>query len=133
MKKYKLTKQDKELIEVAKKVIKKNYTNNSKISISVGTALKTNSGKIYKGVNIENKTSGPTSICGETSAIAQMVSDGERKINTIVSLWYYKGKWDILPSCGACRHIISQFGNPFIIISKTQKTKLNELYPLAVK
>ena len=133
MKTYKITKDDTNLIEIAKEVISKNYIENNLISCTVGSALITSKGKIYKGVNIHSKTSGPTSICAETAAIAQMVSDGERKIKTIVALWVHGKKWDVLPPCGACRHIISQFGNPWVIISKTRKTKLSDLYPLPVK
>ena len=124
----KLTIKDKELIEEAKKVIKKNYREDSKISSSTGASLRTIKGRIYKGVNIEIKSSAPTSICAEMGAIAQMVSNGERKIETIVALVFYKGKYAIGSPCGACRHIINQFGNPYVIISNNKKVKLKELY-----
>jgi cytidine deaminase len=133
MKTHKLKKEDLNLIEIAKEVISKNHIENDKISCSVGSALITGKGKVYKGVNIHSKTSGPTSICAETAAIAQMVSDGERRIKAIVALWVDGKKWDVLPPCGACRHIISQFSNPWVIITKTRKTKLSDLYPLPVR
>jgi len=134
MKTYKLNKKDKELIEIARQVISKNYRDDSAISSTVGSALITDSGKIYRGINIHSNSSGPTSICSETAAIAQMVSEGGKKVNTIASVSGVKGKKGyVLQSCGSCRHIISQFGNPFVIISKNKKTKLIDLYPLPVK
>ena len=129
MKRVKLTASDNELIEHAKQVISNNYSGKEPVISTVGSALRTKSGKIFKGVNMFITTSAPTSICAETSAIAQMISTRKENIDTIVSLWVDGNKWDVFSSCGACRHIISNFGNPWIIISKKQKIRLNELYP----
>jgi|APSaa5957512622_1039677.scaffolds.fasta_scaffold179713_1 cytidine deaminase len=135
MKTNSLTKQDKELISLARKTIRENKYENKSVSLSVGSVLQSQSNKIYRGVNIESKTSAPTSICAEMSAISQMVSDGDKKIKTIVAVYESSDKkiFKIFQPCGACRHIISQFGNPFVIISKNKKVKLNELYPLPIK
>ena len=130
MKIYKLTQKDLKLIEEAKKVIKRNYRNKGEVLSTVGASLESKSGKIYCGVNIESKTSAPTSICAETGAISNMLSNGEREIKTIVGLWIDGKKYGIMPPCGACRHIISQFGNPFVILDNNKKVKLNDLYPL---
>jgi len=130
VKKVNLTKEDKNLINIAKEVSIKNYVNNKDISCDVASALITDKNNVYQGINIESKMSAPTSICGETGAIASMVANGERKIKAIVAVSADKEETVILPPCGSCRHIISQFGNPWVIISKTKKIKLNELYPL---
>jgi len=133
MKTYRITEKDRELINVAKEVAIKSKIESKSISCDVGSALITNKWNIYKGINIENKSSAPTSICGETGAIASMITNGENKVKTIVALYYKNGKERIILPCGSCRHIISQFGNPYVIISKSKKVKLNDLYPLAVK
>ena len=140
MKKYKLNKQDRELIEVGKNTAIKGFVDDRKnnIGCDLGGAIITNSGKIFSGVNLEVKSSAGASICGERSAIMHMISQGEKNINTIVAVWisrdYKKNKrWGILPPCGICRHVISQFGNPYVIVNKTQKVKLKYLYPLPVK
>ncbi|MCD6247394.1 MAG: cytidine deaminase [Candidatus Diapherotrites archaeon] len=132
---YKLSKEDLELIKVAERAIRKNRIESKALSSSVGAALITNKGNVYKGVNIESHSSAPTSICAETGAIASMFASGERKIKTIVAVHMRVGwkRGKVLQPCGACRHIISQFGNPWVIISKTKKTKLSELYPFPVK
>ena len=135
MKLYKLGKKDKALIEIAKEVIEKNRIESEALSSSVGAALLTNKGNIYVGVNIESHSSAPTSICAEMGAIANMFASGERKIKTIVAV-HMRAGWKrgrVLQPCGACRHIISQFGNPWVIISKTKKTRLSDLYPMPVK
>jgi cytidine deaminase len=64
--------------------------------------------------------------------------NGKENISIIVALYddwpkYKKNDYLILPPCGACRHNLSKFGNPWVIVSKTKKAKLKELYPLPFK
>lgn len=131
MKTYPLTKQDKELIRIAKEIIDKNYRRNNAINTSVGCALMSNAGKIYKAINIQNKVSYPVSLDAEEGVIDQMFSAGCKKIKTMVSVHKLKKGYEIFQPCGHCRQLISQFGNPFIIISNTKKVKLKSLFPLA--
>ena len=81
--------------------------------------------------------SGGYSICGEKSAILHRLTKGQRDIDTIVAVWisrdYKKNKkWDVIQPCGSCRHVISKFGNPWIIVSRSKKVRLKELYPMPV-
>ena len=137
MKKIGLNKKDKELIILGKERAIKGFRNDN-LSCDLAGALITSTNKIYAGINMHFPKSGSLSICGERAAITQMVSNGERKINTIVAVWisrkYKKNKnWGILPPCGTCRHLISYFGNPWVIISKTKKVKFKDLYHLPYK
>ena len=137
MKKVGLNKKDKELIILGKERAIKGFRNDN-ISCNLAGAIITSSDKTYSGINMHVFSSGSLSICGERAAISQMVSDGEREINTVVAVWisrrYKKNKsWGILPPCGVCRQAISQFGNPWVIISKTKKVKFKDLYPLPYK
>ena len=129
MRYYKLTDEDKELIKLTEEIIKKNYKKGKTLSFVVGASLIASSGEIYGGVNIESRGSPPTSICAEMGAVAQMVVSGERAIKTVVAVGGWKGAGVIQP-CGACRHILSQFGNPFVIINEKNKVKLLDLYPM---
>jgi len=125
-----LTKQDFELVERAKDLIRRRK---SKIS-TVAAVLKTRNNKIFSGVNIEIECSAPCSICAEYAAIGTMVSEGEAQIDTIVAVWC-DDKCSILPPCGKCRQLISEFGDPYVIVeanNKVKKAKLSELYPLPV-
>ena len=135
MKKERLNAKDKELIQKGKEAAIKGFRNDN-LSCNLAGAIHTNSGKLYTGINMHVHSSGGASICGERSAIMHLISQGERDINTVVAVWisrkYKRNKeWGILPPCGICRHVMGQFGNPWIIISKTRKVKLKELYPIS--
>ena len=125
-----LSKQDLELVEKARDVIRKRKSKRSSVSV----ALRTSSGKVFYGVNIEIECSAPCSICAEYAAIGTMVSEGQNEIQTIVAVSSNRD-YSILPPCGKCRQFISEFGNPYVIIEiggKLKKAKLSELYPLPV-
>jgi len=131
MKTHPLTKEDRELIEIAKRVVDKNYQRKRAINSSVGCSLISSSGKIYIGSNIQNRVSYPVSIDAEEGAIEQMFTRGERKIKTIVSVHKIEKGYEIFTPCGHCSQLILQFGNPFVIISKTKKVKIKNFMPLA--
>ena len=93
-------------IEIAKNTRKNAYAPYSKYY--VGCALKTKSGKIYSGCNIENN--GVQSICAERVAFAKALSEGERDFEYIVICG---GKdlnnlEDCVP-CGYCRQFMNEF------------------------
>ena len=114
------------LIEVAMKSLKKAYNPYSKLS--VGCALKTSSGKIYDGVNIENSVYGLT-MCAERVAVFKAVSEGQGDIEEIAVV-ASTGK-PIYP-CGACRQVLSEF-NPRkkISLSDEKIITLLEIFPFA--
>ena len=125
-----LSKQDLELIEKARDVIRKRKSKRS----SVGAALRTSKDKVFCGINIEIECSAPCSICAEYAAIGTMVSEGENEIQTIVAVSSNRD-YSVLPPCGKCRQFISEFGNPYVIVEvggKLKKARLSELYPLPV-
>ena len=114
------------LIEAATKSLKKSY--NPYSGLSVGYALKTSSGKIYDGVNIENSVFGLT-MCAERVAVFKAVSEGNVDIEEI-ALVSSTGK-PIYP-CGACRQMLYEFDPNTIIYSSDGKTLiLLEIFPFA--
>jgi len=114
------------LIEVATKSLKKAYSPYS--GLSVGCALKTSSGKIYDGVNIENSVFGLT-MCAERVAVFKAVSEGNVDIEEIAVV-ASTGK-PIYP-CGACRQVLFEF-NPKtkIHLSDEKILTLLEILPFA--
>lgn len=72
----------------------------------VSALVKTKSGKIFKGVNIENAAYSPT-ICAERSALASAISTGEREFSYIIINGDSK---DTFP-CGVCRQFIREFAD----------------------
>ena len=98
-----MEKEIKELFNAAKDVKKRAYAPYS--DFFVGSALRTRSGKVFTGCNVENSSFGVT-ICAERNAIFKMVSEGEREISSILVIGDTER---FLPPCGACRQVIAEF------------------------
>lgn len=73
----------------------------------VGAALRSRSGAIFAGANIEN-ASYPEGWCAETSAIAHMVMAGETRI---VEVAVVAEKMARITPCGGCRQRLKEFAN----------------------
>jgi len=71
----------------------------------VGAALKTKSGKVYTGCNIENSSFGATN-CAERTAIYKAISEGETDFESIAVV---SSAGDITYPCGICRQVMSEF------------------------
>lgn len=74
----------------------------------VGAALRTPSGAVYAGANVEN-ASYPQGQCAETSAIGALVAAGESEIAAVAVV---AEKLDICPPCGGCRQRLSELAGP---------------------
>ncbi|MEZ4767566.1 MAG: cytidine deaminase [Caldilineales bacterium] len=70
---------------------------------AVGAALRTRSGKVYTGCNIENASYGLT-VCAERVAIWKAVSEGETEFDVLVVVTSIGGS-----PCGACRQVMAEF------------------------
>ena len=101
----------------------------------VGAALRTKSGKIYVGCNIENH--GIQSICAERTAFVKALSEGERKFESITVVGSLKGEEPTekcLP-CGYCRQFMSEFVDEHFKIyvedkdNKIEEFRMSELLP----
>jgi cytidine deaminase len=103
---------------------------------SVGAALLTRSGRIFAGCNVENAAYGLT-ICAERSAIAQMISAGEREP---IALQVVTAGPPIGSPCGMCRQTLAEFAADLPIHlgladadAPSIDTTLGELLPLAFR
>lgn len=101
----KLSLSDIELIEVASSHAKERFKNDS---ISIAGALRTKSGKIYKGINLKYRVRN-TSACAETMAIYTALNDGETKFDTVVGVKYFKDNdtFQVVNGCGWCRQLFA--------------------------
>ena len=71
----------------------------------VGAAVRSSSGRIYAGCNVENAAY-PQGWCAETSAIAAMVTAGERTIVAVATVC----DGDMIGTCcGGCRQKLREF------------------------
>ena len=75
---------------------------------AVGAALRTASGRVFAGCNVEN-ASFPVGICAEAGAISAMIANGEHSIAEMMILG--DGEALVTP-CGACRQRIREFAAP---------------------
>lgn len=89
-------------------------------NFKVGAALRSNSGKIFTGCNVENASYGLT-ICAERTAIFKAVSEGERGGFDAIAVFTAAEK--LTPPCGACRQIIWEFCGDIPVILANLKGK----------
>ena len=74
----------------------------------VGAAVRTRSGTIHRGCNVENAAY-PEGICAEAGALAAMVMAGERHVTAIAVAG---GGEQLCTPCGGCRQKIREFAAP---------------------
>ncbi|MBN8219930.1 MAG: cytidine deaminase [Spirochaetes bacterium] len=111
--------------------------------IHVGAAILASDGNIYTGCNVENGSYGLT-VCAERNAIATAVRaiTGDRA--SLIRAIYIEspnasaGKKPVLkmiPPCGACRQVISEFGKGGLVFFPAtkgiKKLKVADLLPEA--
>ena len=87
----------------------------------VGAALRTASGRIYQGANVENASFGLT-ICAERVAASAAVVAGEREFTQIAVV----SRTGVSP-CGACRQFLAEF-NPQLPIVMIDSLKPGDVY-----
>ncbi|WP_171102310.1 cytidine deaminase [Ruegeria sp. HKCCD7255] len=72
----------------------------------VGAAVRSDTGAIYAGCNVEN-VAYPEGTCAEAGAIAAMVAAGEQ---TLTEVYVVASSPEPVPPCGGCRQKLAEFG-----------------------
>lgn len=117
----------KQLINLANEARRRAYVPYS--NYAVGSALRTKTGRVYTGVNIENAAY-PTTMCAERVAIFKAISEGEREIEILALVTDNGGS-----PCGSCRQVLAEFGLDTVVLiadgkgKLLQKTTVAELLP----
>ena len=97
----------------------------------VGAALRTKTGRIYTGVNVENAAY-PQTMCAERVAIFKAISDGEKEFEVISVVTDNGGS-----PCGGCRQVMAEFALDMIVLMADgngkliKETTVSELLPEA--
>ena len=100
-----MTPSQQELFEAARAAQQQAYAPYSKYH--VGAAVRGRSGRVYAGCNIENAAY-PQGWCAEASAIAHMITAGEREIVEVLTVC----DGDLIGTCcGGCRQKIREFAD----------------------
>jgi len=125
-----MTKEEKQaLIDLANEARRRAYVPYS--HYPVGAALRTKSGRLYTGVNVENAAY-PQTMCAERVAIFKAVSEGESEFEVIAVVTNNGGS-----PCGGCRQVMAEFGLDTIVLMANGQGELvkeatvNELLPEA--
>jgi cytidine deaminase len=106
-----LTNDDRALVAAATEAIKERYRNDWQ---EVGAALRTRTGKLYVGVNLDAYL-GRMAVCAEAVALGQVITHlGEAGIDTIVAVRHPKPdepdrEIRVVSPCGACRELIFDY------------------------
>ncbi len=119
------------LIDEAKDIALSNFCCNYS-NFTVGVALLTTDGKIYKGFNIENH--GIQSICGERVAFAKALSEGNSKFVCMAVVGKKLKDKEFIKTlpCGYCRQFISEYATPDFTVY-TYDDKEQKLYTYTLK
>lgn len=113
----KLTDEERQsLIDLANEARRRAYVPYSKYP--VGAALRTKSGRLYTGVNVENAAY-PQTMCAERIAIFKAVSDGEMEFEAIAVVTNNGGS-----PCGGCRQVMAEFGLDTVVLMADGKGNL---------
>jgi cytidine deaminase len=104
------------LIDLANTARQRAYVPYSKYR--VGAALRTKTGRIFTGVNVENAAY-PHTMCAERVAIFKAVSEGEMEFEAISVVTDNGGS-----PCGGCRQVLAEFGLDTIVLIANGKGEL---------
>jgi cytidine deaminase len=125
-----LTKQDKQsLVDLANIARQRAYAPYS--NYPVGASLRTKTGRLYTGVNVENAAY-PQTMCAERVAMFKAVSEGEKEFEVITVVTDNGGS-----PCGGCRQVMAEFGLDTIVLMAdgsgriVKETTVKELLPEA--
>jgi cytidine deaminase len=104
-----LTQNEKQsLVDLANTARQRAYAPYSKYH--VGAALRTKTGRIFTGVNVENAAY-PHTMCAERVAIFKAVSEGEKEFEVIAVATDNGGS-----PCGGCRQVLAEFGLDTLVL-----------------
>lgn len=96
------------LIDLAKEARRRAYAPYS--NYPVGAVLRTRSGRIFTGCNVENAAY-PASMCAERTAIFKAISEGESDFDVIAVVTPNGGT-----PCGSCRQVMAEFGLDTLVL-----------------
>lgn len=118
MKKEPLTKDDLALVEAAVATAMEPVLQieNVRAPALVSSALRLDNGEVITSQNLIADV-GSISMCAEPQAVAQANRRPGRTIETIVAVYHQRGHEPlVIPPCGRCREIITDFTRGFVIL-----------------
>ena|SRR5690606_35018044 len=120
MERFPLTDADRELIKAACDKVRKPvmHFSGSHRPAPVGAALRLDNGEILTAINLKADVAS-LSVCAEPMLIAEARQRLDRKIETIVAVYYIEGQEPrVIPPCGRCRELMTDFGKTGMVIMR---------------
>ena len=119
--------QDRDLIDRAAEARLNAYAPYS--GVKVGAAIRTLSGDVFVGCNVENAAYGPT-ICAERVAIFAAVAAGHRSFSVIALVADL-----LITPCGTCRQVLTELASGILVImangrGDSKVVPIDELLPM---
>jgi len=115
---------DEQLMRLAVEAMPRAYAPYS--NFQVGAALLDERGAVHTGVNVENAAY-PQGSCAEAGAIAAMILQGGRHIETIAVAGRGEG---LCTPCGGCRQRIREFASPATRILVGDESGIRQVFTL---
>lgn len=116
-----------ELIEAARAAVTELALTNGNTAGAVGAAIRTVRGNVYTGICVDLACG--LGFCAEVAAIAQMITNRETQIDTVVAV----NADGILPPCGRCRETMAQLDprnlDCTVIVGEDEDVRLRDLLP----
>jgi cytidine deaminase len=100
---------DHEIIQAARELMQERYVEGLH---SMGSVLRTRTGNVFQGVHVE-ANNGRITLCAEAVAIGAAATGGDTDIAQIVAV---TESGDIVPPCGMCRELISDYAPEACVI-----------------
>jgi cytidine deaminase len=132
-----LTTEQRALVAAAQAARERAYAPYSQFK--VGAALRTPSGEVFTGCNVENASYGGT-ICAERSAVLSLVASTPRPDSAklgwrprIAEIAVFTDAADLAMPCGLCRQVLAEFErNAQVIVANPRQVRVipfAELFP----
>lgn len=119
-----------ELVDVAASLLEKRY--NPPVH-SVAAALRTKSGEVFSGINIDHFSA---YVCAETAALSDAINRKEYEFDLVVAVRKNaEGNTVVANMCGKCRQIFHDYAPEISVLvadgEKTMTKTINEVLPFA--
>ena len=92
----------------------------------VGAAVRTMSGKVFSGCNVENAAF-PEGVCAEAGAISAMILAGETQIAEVLVL----GDAALCTPCGGCRQKLNEFAKGNVVVHVADLNEVKRSFTVA--
>ena len=112
--------EDRVLIRAAQETLRRGY---DPVRHTVGAAVRTRSGKVYRGLNLD----GIHMPCAEPVALGAAVTAGDREIESMVAVCRRGREFPVLNPCGTCRQMLFDYGPLATVIVKFSSGRLARL------